>query len=363
MTTATTVPDLHGQATVADGRGRGVHVLHRVHRPMVAGRVPHRLRRHGRHHPGAAARRPLVRTRRRRQRMRLGPRADLGTAAPARPHLADQRQLAIRPRPRPSQRDRNPVQPRRTARRPWSNFNTDTSTGSSTARPCTTPSTKPAAAGPPFSTCSPVPLRRHHRNQHRSNRLAHARNARRAELRTGGHADWPTTSATCIRYLGTGLPSWHERSDEIWVPEACTLPIVERPLRLAEFDTCSPHRCCISTVSPTSLRWRLDPAAEATARDLTVRESDCCSFFSFASPSMVTYSARCPGAVGAGPCVGRAGCPARLLWAANESRLRSGEVAAAAGEPPDVALLRAARDCWPSRTAAWAGTGGIPQRR
>lgn len=34
-------------------------------------------------------------------------------------------------------------------------------------------------------------------------------------------------------------------------------------------------------LSPTALRWLLDPAAEATARDLTGRESSCCSSFSF----------------------------------------------------------------------------------
>jgi hypothetical protein len=34
-------------------------------------------------------------------------------------------------------------------------------------------------------------------------------------------------------------------------------------------------------VSATTLRWDLDPAADATARDLAGRESSCCSFFSF----------------------------------------------------------------------------------
>ncbi|MEU1605758.1 hypothetical protein [Micromonospora matsumotoense] len=70
--------------------------------------------------------------------------------------------------------------------------------------------------------------------------------------------------------------------DQVWVPEACTLPTVDRPLRLAEFDK------LFATVlreqqrlSPTTLRWRLAPAAEATARDLTGRESSCCSFFTF----------------------------------------------------------------------------------
>lgn len=34
-------------------------------------------------------------------------------------------------------------------------------------------------------------------------------------------------------------------------------------------------------MSATHLRWELDPAVEATARDLTARESECCSFFAF----------------------------------------------------------------------------------
>ena len=70
--------------------------------------------------------------------------------------------------------------------------------------------------------------------------------------------------------------------DPAWVPEACTLPTVERPLRLAEFDDLFATALREQQrLSPTVLRWRLDPAAEATARDLTGRESSCCSFFSF----------------------------------------------------------------------------------
>ncbi|RKN50353.1 hypothetical protein [Micromonospora endolithica] len=70
--------------------------------------------------------------------------------------------------------------------------------------------------------------------------------------------------------------------DQAWVPEACTLPTVDRPLRLAEFD----HLFATAVraqqrLSPTALRLLLDPAAEATARDLTGRESSCCSFFTF----------------------------------------------------------------------------------
>src|SRR5919199_2651896 len=71
-------------------------------------------------------------------------------------------------------------------------------------------------------------------------------------------------------------------TDDLRVPQACTLPTVEQPLRLAEFDDLfttalrGQHRR-----SPTSLRWHLDPAAEPTARDLTQREAACCSFFAF----------------------------------------------------------------------------------
>jgi hypothetical protein len=71
--------------------------------------------------------------------------------------------------------------------------------------------------------------------------------------------------------------------DQAWVPEACTLPTVDRPLRLAEFDELFASAVREQTrLSPTALRWHLDPAAETTARDLTARESSCCSFFSFA---------------------------------------------------------------------------------
>jgi hypothetical protein len=71
--------------------------------------------------------------------------------------------------------------------------------------------------------------------------------------------------------------------DQAWVPDACTLPTVERPLRLAEFDELfATGLRGQERLSPTALRWRLDPGAEPAARDLTARESSCCSFFSFA---------------------------------------------------------------------------------
>src|SRR6478752_975712 len=70
--------------------------------------------------------------------------------------------------------------------------------------------------------------------------------------------------------------------DDVWVPEACTLPTVDRPLRLSEFDDLFATSLQeLSRISPTVLRWSFDPAAEEAARDLTARETECCSFFTF----------------------------------------------------------------------------------
>jgi hypothetical protein len=70
--------------------------------------------------------------------------------------------------------------------------------------------------------------------------------------------------------------------DQAWVPQACTLPTAEQPLRLAEFDDLFATALRgQQRISPTELRWRLDGAAEIRARDLTARESSCCSFFAF----------------------------------------------------------------------------------
>ncbi|MEV6392814.1 hypothetical protein [Nocardia xishanensis] len=67
-----------------------------------------------------------------------------------------------------------------------------------------------------------------------------------------------------------------------WVPDACTLPTVEQPLRIAEFD-----RFFAESVRRSDRRARtrldllLDPEAEPAGRDLAARESVCCSFFAF----------------------------------------------------------------------------------
>ena len=71
-------------------------------------------------------------------------------------------------------------------------------------------------------------------------------------------------------------------NDQAWVPQACTLPTAERPLRVAEFDELFATALRgQQRVAPTVLRWRLDPAAEPAARDLADREAGCCSVFTF----------------------------------------------------------------------------------
>jgi hypothetical protein len=68
------------------------------------------------------------------------------------------------------------------------------------------------------------------------------------------------------------------------IPEACTLPTAERPLRLAEFDTLFATAVRhVEATTATRARLHLTGAAglEATVRDLTRRENECCSFFTF----------------------------------------------------------------------------------
>lgn len=72
--------------------------------------------------------------------------------------------------------------------------------------------------------------------------------------------------------------------DQGWVPEACTLPTAQRPLRVAEFDalfTTGVRQA--ERVDATRLRLKLSgpDELEDTLRDLTERESQCCSFFTF----------------------------------------------------------------------------------
>jgi hypothetical protein len=69
-----------------------------------------------------------------------------------------------------------------------------------------------------------------------------------------------------------------------WVPDACTLPTTEQPLRLAEFDdlfTTGVRRVELITRTHTRLHLTGDAGLVETTRDLTARETECCSFFTF----------------------------------------------------------------------------------
>ncbi|MFC8671507.1 hypothetical protein ACFUEN_02390 [Streptomyces griseorubiginosus] len=69
-----------------------------------------------------------------------------------------------------------------------------------------------------------------------------------------------------------------------WVPQSCTLPTTEQPLRVAEFDALFAERLAGSS-RPERLRLELvltgGKGVEETVRELVARESDCCSFFTF----------------------------------------------------------------------------------
>ncbi|MGL5810700.1 MAG: hypothetical protein ACRCYQ_12210 [Nocardioides sp.] len=66
--------------------------------------------------------------------------------------------------------------------------------------------------------------------------------------------------------------------------EACTMPTAERPLRLAEFDALFATAVRSVERRGSDVRMHLvgDPGLVEQVRDLTTRETQCCSFFTFA---------------------------------------------------------------------------------
>jgi hypothetical protein len=70
--------------------------------------------------------------------------------------------------------------------------------------------------------------------------------------------------------------------EESWVPDACTLPSAERPLRVAEFDALFERALrSVERLDRRRLRLVVGGMWEAELRDLIARESSCCSFFTF----------------------------------------------------------------------------------
>ena len=71
--------------------------------------------------------------------------------------------------------------------------------------------------------------------------------------------------------------------DDITTLEGCTLPVAERPLRLAEFDDLFSRWVRRVDRDDDEVRLHLSGPAglAAEVRYLTARESTCCSFFAF----------------------------------------------------------------------------------
>jgi hypothetical protein len=71
--------------------------------------------------------------------------------------------------------------------------------------------------------------------------------------------------------------------DDPMSADFCTLPTVERPVRLAEFDALFASSARHVTRADAGVRIHLAGAAGLSdrVRDLTERETACCSFFTF----------------------------------------------------------------------------------
>jgi hypothetical protein len=64
------------------------------------------------------------------------------------------------------------------------------------------------------------------------------------------------------------------------MPDVCTLPAADRPVRRAEFDALFATLVRSDRTGPGHLRLVLGAPVDVV-RDLTARESECCSFFRF----------------------------------------------------------------------------------
>lgn len=71
--------------------------------------------------------------------------------------------------------------------------------------------------------------------------------------------------------------------ENLLTTDACTMPPAERPLRLAEFDALFATSVCSVRRRAYDVRVQLTGTEELLerVRDLTARETSCCSFFTF----------------------------------------------------------------------------------
>ena len=153
-----------------------------------------------------------------------------------------------------------------------------------------------------------------------------------------------------------------------WVPEACTLPTAERPLRVAEFDKLFVEAVTeVEMAGPTRIRMRLRPEASIAARaaELSVRETACCSFFTFtliATGGDLALDIT----VGDGHVGVLRSLTARTRAAWHDRRGGDAQRAGGVGrrrQPADVAVRQQRRGPLPSRGAPSVGTGCIRRRR
>lgn len=93
--------------------------------------------------------------------------------------------------------------------------------------------------------------------------------------------------------------------DPDWVPDACTLPTVEQPVRVADFDDLFTAVTGVDRTETARATLTLAGAEglAARAQDLADRETACCSFFTItiasveptdAMPEMVRMSIAVP---------------------------------------------------------------------
>jgi hypothetical protein len=76
----------------------------------------------------------------------------------------------------------------------------------------------------------------------------------------------------------------HDLLGDDWVPQACTLPTAEQPLRRDEFDDVFAHDVLAvhrESAQRIRLALRPDPEVVSRAAGLAVKETQCCSFFAF----------------------------------------------------------------------------------
>jgi hypothetical protein len=102
--------------------------------------------------------------------------------------------------------------------------------------------------------------------------------------RTGSLVGLMLASGTQVQVYRRVMSTEALEPQTVWAPAACTLPTADRPLREAEFDELFAQSLRgIERPGRTTVRMALDPTPEVAARaaNLVVRETGCCSFFTF----------------------------------------------------------------------------------